>query len=115
MISMMPSLFEISVDRGSRREEALTFFRRSRVSLLTSAATSSKRELWRRILSGALAVGLLGTPGLPGAEPAPGNEAKWLSNTRQLTYEGKRSGEGYYSPDGKALIFQSEREADNPF
>jgi len=44
-----------------------------------------------------------------------GNEAKFLSNTRQLTFEGKRSGEGYFSPDGKALVFQSEREAENPF
>src|SRR5688500_2452390 len=42
-------------------------------------------------------------------------EGAFLSNTRQLTFEGKRSGEGYFSPDGKALIFQSEREADNPF
>ena len=42
-------------------------------------------------------------------------ENAFLSNTRQLTFEGKRSGEGYFSPDGKALIFQSEREAENPF
>lgn len=38
-----------------------------------------------------------------------------LSNIRQLIYEGRRSGEGYFSPDGKALIFQSEREPGNPF
>jgi Tol biopolymer transport system component len=43
------------------------------------------------------------------------NEAALLSNARQLTFEGKRSGEGYFSPDGRALVFQSEREADNPF
>jgi Tol biopolymer transport system component len=42
-------------------------------------------------------------------------EARFLSNVRQLIFEGKRSGEGYFSPDGKALIFQSEREPDNPF
>jgi Tol biopolymer transport system component len=42
-------------------------------------------------------------------------EARFLSNARQLIFEGRRSGEGYFSPDGKALIFQSEREADNPF
>ena len=30
-------------------------------------------------------------------------EAQFLSNTRQLTFEGKRSGEAYFSPDGKAL------------
>jgi len=43
------------------------------------------------------------------------NEARFLSNARQLIFEGRRSGEGYFSPDGKALIFQSERESDNPF
>lgn len=48
------------------------------------------------------------------AEP-PESETRLLANIRQLTFEGKRSGEGYFSPDGKQLIFQSEREADNPF
>ncbi|MFA6545127.1 MAG: hypothetical protein WCS99_11985, partial [Limisphaerales bacterium] len=42
-------------------------------------------------------------------------EARFLTNTRQLIYEGRRSGEGYFSADGKFLVFQSEREADNPF
>lgn len=42
-------------------------------------------------------------------------EDKFLKNTRQLIYEGNRSGEGYFSDDGRYLIFQSEREADNPF
>jgi len=51
---------------------------------------------------------------LPATSPA-GSEAQFLSNTRQLIFEGRRSGEGYFSPDGKALIFQSEREPDNPF
>ena len=49
------------------------------------------------------------------AETKPAGEAQFLSNIRQLIYEGRRSGEGYFSPDGKALIFQSEREPDNPF
>ena len=43
------------------------------------------------------------------------DEAALLSNIRQLTFEGNRSGEGYFSPDGKSLIFQSEREPGNPF
>jgi Tol biopolymer transport system component len=38
-----------------------------------------------------------------------------ISNTRQMTFEGKRAGEGYYSADGSTMIFQSERDADNPF
>ena len=42
-------------------------------------------------------------------------EAQLLSNTRQLTFEGRRAGEGYFAPDGNALIFQSEREPGNPF
>ena len=42
-------------------------------------------------------------------------EAAFLSQARQLTFEGKRSGEGYFAADGAALIFQSEREAENPF
>jgi Tol biopolymer transport system component len=49
------------------------------------------------------------------AEANPQDEARFLANTRQLIYEGRRSGEGYFSPDGKALIFQSEREPENPF
>lgn len=43
------------------------------------------------------------------------NESALLTNIRQLTFEGKRSGEGYFSADGSKLIFQSEREPDNPF
>ncbi|MXZ01620.1 peptidase M28, partial [Candidatus Poribacteria bacterium] len=42
-------------------------------------------------------------------------ESLFLNNIRQLTYDGKRAGEGYFSEDGNALIFQSEREPDNPF
>ena len=38
-----------------------------------------------------------------------------ISNKRQITFVGPRSGEGYFSADGKKLIFQSEREPGNPF
>jgi len=48
-------------------------------------------------------------------ESDTGKESQFLSNIRQLIYEGKRSGEGYFSPDGNFLIFQSEREPENPF
>ncbi|NJO38451.1 MAG: hypothetical protein HC871_13655 [Rhizobiales bacterium] len=44
-----------------------------------------------------------------------GHEAELLGGIRQLTFEGLRAGEGYFSADGSKLIFQSEREADNPF
>ncbi|MEE3179033.1 MAG: hypothetical protein VX317_05065, partial [Verrucomicrobiota bacterium] len=43
------------------------------------------------------------------------NEARLLSSTRQLTFAGKRAGEGYFSADGSKMILQSEREKDNPF
>src|SRR5262245_21482059 len=42
-------------------------------------------------------------------------ETAFLTNVRQLTVEGRRSGEGYFSPDDRMLVFQSEREAENPF
>src|SRR5262250_3378954 len=43
------------------------------------------------------------------------NERDFLSRIRRLTVEGKRAGEGYWSPDGNRLVFQSEREQGNPF
>lgn len=42
-------------------------------------------------------------------------EARFVKNARQLTLDGKRSGEGYFSANGRKLVFQSEREAGNPF
>src|SRR5881628_109128 len=42
-------------------------------------------------------------------------ERDFLTRVRRLTIEGKRAGEGYWSPDGKRLVFQSEREPGNPF
>lgn len=38
-----------------------------------------------------------------------------IRKIRQLTFEGPRAGEGYFSHDGKLLIYQSERLAENPF
>ena len=51
----------------------------------------------------------------PAAADAVKAEAALLSGTRQLTFEGLRAGEGYFSADGSKLIFQSEREEGNPF
>lgn len=42
-------------------------------------------------------------------------ESRFIENPRQLIYEGRRSGEGYFSSDGSKLIFQSERDPENPF
>jgi len=38
-----------------------------------------------------------------------------LAGVNQLSFEGLRAGEGYFSRSGDLLIFQSEREAGNPF
>ena len=38
-----------------------------------------------------------------------------ISGARQLTFEGARAGEGYFSADGRRMIFQSERAEGNPF
>jgi len=45
----------------------------------------------------------------------PYQERDFLTRVRRLTVEGRRAGEGYWSPDGKRLVFQSEREPGNPF
>ena len=42
-------------------------------------------------------------------------ESNFLTNIRQLTFEGRRAGEGYFSADGSKMVFQSEREPGNPF
>ena len=53
--------------------------------------------------------------GLVFAQEAPNQEREFLTRVRRLTVEGKRAGEGYWSPDGKRLVLQSEREPGNPF
>src|SRR5436190_1943408 len=56
-------------------------------------------------------------PALPITQPSSPTyeERDFLTRARRLTIEGKRAGEGYWSPDGKRLVFQSEREPGNPF
>jgi Tol biopolymer transport system component len=49
------------------------------------------------------------------ATPTSGPGDALLAGARQLTFEGRRSGEGYFSRDGSQLVFQSEREPGNPF
>lgn len=38
-----------------------------------------------------------------------------IVNTKQFIFEGKRSGEGYFSSNGQQMIYQSERGKSNPF
>ncbi|MBI4887270.1 MAG: PD40 domain-containing protein [Acidobacteria bacterium] len=49
------------------------------------------------------------------SSPSAAGERDFLSRVRRLTVEGRRAGEGYWSPDGRRLVFQSEREPGNPF
>jgi Tol biopolymer transport system component len=65
---------------------------------------------------GLLAILLAATAGLHAQQPAaPAAEREFMSRVRRLTVEGRRAGEGYWSPDGQRLVFQSEREPGNPF
>jgi Tol biopolymer transport system component len=82
---------------------------------------TAKRLLSLLMLGSALAAPLAlraETPAAPPPAPAPAAlsaEQALLSDIRQLTFVGKRAGEGYFSPNGSMMIFQSEREPGNPF
>ncbi|HEX7795582.1 MAG TPA: hypothetical protein VF456_14570 [Vicinamibacterales bacterium] len=56
-----------------------------------------------------------GVAAFQGNGTTPYQERDFLTRIRRLTVEGRRAGEGYWSPDGKRLVFQSEREPGNPF
>jgi Tol biopolymer transport system component len=83
----------------------------------TQAIAARPRGRRMRALAWAAGAALLST--VIGAQaPAPSTaspEREFLSRVRRLTVEGRRAGEGYWSPDGKRLVFQSEREPGNPF
>ena len=49
-----------------------------------------------------------------GLEAQSYTEKDFLTRTRRLTFEGARAGEGYFSPDGTRMVFQSEREPGIP-
>jgi Tol biopolymer transport system component len=61
------------------------------------------------------AAGPASQPSAPGPGASSSQERTFLSRIRRLTVEGARSGEGYWSPDGTRMVFQSERDATNPF
>jgi TolB protein len=50
----------------------------------------------------------------PGAD-WQAHEAAYFTNVRQITHDFARAGEGYFSPDGKLIIFQAEEKGENPF
>ena len=75
-------------------------------------------RLWVVLLPTLFFLATAGAPmlaGEPTDESAALQEATFLSRTRQLTFEGVRAGEGYFTPDGSKMVFQSEREPGNPF
>lgn len=66
-------------------------------------------------LAGFLAQAEVLPAGQQASESADYDESVLLSRVRQLTFEGRRAGEGYFSPDGTQMVFQSEREEGNPW
>lgn len=63
-----------------------------------------------------LPVVLLGlATSLAAQQEAALEERAFLTRIRRLTIEGRRAGEGYWGPDSRSLVFQSEREPGNPF
>lgn len=77
-----------------------------------------------KIILSVLTTVLFSLPGLAkdskGAESSPQTAFQDIPNTaisnpHQITFEGPKSGEGYFSADGKKMIFQSERHPGNPF
>ena len=48
--------------------------------------------------------------------PTPAElEQKALQNIRQITFDGAKNGEAYFSADGREIVFQGVREPGNPF
>jgi Tol biopolymer transport system component len=67
------------------------------------------------VLRALAVVAALGAPAVHQSTTTTYQERDFLSRVRRLTVEGRRAGEGYWSPDGKRIVFQSEREPGNPF
>lgn len=63
----------------------------------------------------AVLIARLAGAGLIACLAAAAAHAAPLGEARQLTFDGARSGEGYFSHDGRRMIFQSERTPGNPF
>jgi Tol biopolymer transport system component len=69
------------------------------------------------VAAAAVAAPLVTQSRAPATQPPSGayQERDFLTRIRRLTVEGRRAGEGYWSPDGQRIVFQSEREPGNPF
>src|SRR6056297_572203 len=49
------------------------------------------------------------------AETVAEQESNLLTSIRQITFAGRRAGEGYFDSEGTRMVFQSERDPSNPF
>ena len=67
------------------------------------------------LVLGNVGAALQSAPQTAAIRPSENHESDFLTRIRRLTVEGRRAGEGYWSPNGKKLVFQSEREPGNPF
>ena len=76
---------------------------------------SVRKALFSALSVSSVAVVLFALSSIPVATQSAPSERQYLSRIRRLTVDGKRAGEGYWSPDGKRLVFQSERDPANPF
>jgi len=83
-------------------------------AILSEELSVSNRVFVRSFCSALLMTALL-VPAAIAGQAADYDESVLLSRIRQLTFEGPRAGEGYYSPDGALMTLQSEREPGNPF
>ncbi len=72
---------------------------------------------WAGLLTAAVAIADEPATDVAMADPAAAaqQEQKLLTNVRQVTFGGLRAGEGYFSQDGRRMVFQSERDPANPF
>jgi len=63
----------------------------------------------------AVACAALAQLGVSAFQAAPEyQERDFLTRTRRITVDGRRSGEGYFNTDGTRMVFQSERDPSNP-
>jgi Tol biopolymer transport system component/Zn-dependent M28 family amino/carboxypeptidase len=87
-----------------------------RVAAKNSASTRSETtKTWQESKISPTAVGVKTDQEIKSDAPKKSPETVFMKNIRQLTFTGFRAGEGYYSADGKKIVFQSERQDGNPF
>jgi Tol biopolymer transport system component len=88
-------------------------YRRATAAAAVAAAVLAGADAWLAT-SAADLIGA-GSRSRTVAAQEPSGERQFLTRIRRLTVDGRRAGEGYWSRDGRQLVFQSEREPGNPF